>query len=89
MLGRVLINRQPNADLNALPDVRYWTKSGHGADLSVCPLMTQSGHCHGHHAASDAIEPRRLIIAAGKKALTGEVAPARHFFEMGFMGSTP
>jgi hypothetical protein len=29
--------------------------------------MTQSGHCHGHHAASDAIEPRRLIIAAGKK----------------------
>jgi len=51
--------------------------------------MTQSGHCHGHHAASDAIEPRRLIIAAGEKALTGEVAPARHFFEMGFMGSTP
>jgi hypothetical protein len=38
------INRQPNADLNAPPNVRYWAKSGHGADLSVCPLMTQSGH---------------------------------------------
>ena len=43
-LGRVLINRSPYADLNAPPSVRYWAKSGHGTDLSVCPLMTQSGH---------------------------------------------
>jgi hypothetical protein len=25
-------------------DVRCQGQSGHGADLSVCPLMTQSGH---------------------------------------------
>ena len=25
------------------PNVRYWGESGHGGDLSVCPLMTQSG----------------------------------------------
>ena len=24
LLGRVLINRQPNADLDAPPNVRYW-----------------------------------------------------------------
>jgi hypothetical protein len=30
--------------LNALTNVRFWGQSGHGADLSVCPLMTQSGH---------------------------------------------
>jgi hypothetical protein len=24
VLGRVLINRQPNADLDASPNVRYW-----------------------------------------------------------------
>ena len=29
--------------LNALTNVRFWGQSGHGADLSVCPLMTQSG----------------------------------------------
>src|SRR4029078_3480386 len=28
----------------ALTNVRYWGESGHGSDLSVCPLMTQSGH---------------------------------------------
>ena len=26
-LGRVLINRQPNVDLDALPSVRYWGKA--------------------------------------------------------------
>jgi hypothetical protein len=23
-------------------NVRYWRQSGHGADLSVCPLMTDA-----------------------------------------------
>jgi hypothetical protein len=30
-LGRVLISRQPNADLNVPPNDRYWAQSGHGA----------------------------------------------------------
>ena len=30
--------------MDAPPNVRYRGKSGHGADLSVCPLMTQSRH---------------------------------------------
>jgi hypothetical protein len=34
-----------NADmLNALTNVRCWGKSGDCPDLSVCPLMIQSGH---------------------------------------------
>ena len=32
------------AKLHVPPNVRYWGLSGHGADLSVCPLMTRSGH---------------------------------------------
>jgi len=32
--------------LNALTNVRFWGESGHGAGLSLCPLMTQSGHSH-------------------------------------------
>ena len=31
--------------LNALTNVRFWGQSRQGADLSVCPLMTPSGHC--------------------------------------------
>src|SRR6476661_2533207 len=30
--------------LNALTNVRFWGQGGHGRDLSVGPLMTQSGH---------------------------------------------
>jgi hypothetical protein len=30
--------------LNAVTNVCFRGQSGHGADLSVCPLMTQSGH---------------------------------------------
>ena len=33
MLGRVLINRQPNANLDAPPNFRYCGQSGHGAEL--------------------------------------------------------
>jgi hypothetical protein len=29
----------------ALTNVCFGGKNGHDADLSVCPLMTQSGHC--------------------------------------------
>ena len=30
--------------LNALTNVRFGGQSGYGADLSVCPLVTQSRH---------------------------------------------
>jgi hypothetical protein len=44
-----------NAVLNALANVRYWAKSGHGADLSVRPLMTQSGHGPNSHCNEAAV----------------------------------
>ena len=51
-LGRVLINRQPNADLDVPPNVRSWGKRGHAAGLSVCPQSANrkcpySGRCNG------------------------------------------
>ena len=43
ILGRGLINRQPNAAVNAPPNVRYWGQSGHDLLHCTCLLMTQSG----------------------------------------------
>jgi hypothetical protein len=70
-LGRVLINRQPNANLDAPPNL-----SGHGADLSVCPLMTQSGDgvakdfskARGAHSDSMEAPPAKLSQVAMRQA---------------------
>jgi hypothetical protein len=43
--GTLDVGNWHKADIfNALTNVRFWGQSRHGADLSVCPLMTQSGH---------------------------------------------
>jgi hypothetical protein len=38
------IARARRGDRISLINVHFWGKSGHGATLMRCPLMTQSGH---------------------------------------------
>jgi len=56
MLGayETTINTWPKADAHSQPaSVGFRSKSGHRADLSECPLMTQNGHS----AASNVLSP--------------------------------
>jgi hypothetical protein len=55
----------PKADMpTPSSNVCYWGESGHGPDMTECPLMTQSGHSHlfdGLHSVNRF--PRVSVVA--------------------------
>jgi hypothetical protein len=46
--------------LNALINVRFGGKNGHGAELAACPLLTHSGHLGARSSTADCSLLRRV-----------------------------
>ena len=69
-LGRVRIKDSQMLTWMCPPNVRYWGQNGHGANLSVRPLMTHSRH-PGH------VSWGRLNQAASVNALGKGMSTAR------------